>query len=153
MLDEYCISCGYKHLIYMKDPIEGFRLRTYENKNAPTDNRLSTDKILQQYREELQNNTNLLTSTSNGTLTNEIEQIPPQSTLGTPSSLQMKSTPSLSTINTTNEPISSGAQLNVYLYFIEAVNKAIPKKRIEIQVKIDENFVLSDFIFFFKDSI
>lgn len=135
ILDEYCISCDYTHLIYAKDSIdEGFRFRTYENKKVSTDKRLFPGQIVQYYREEL-NNTNVLTSTSNGTLINEIEQILPQSTLGTPGSLQMKNTPSLSTINTTNEPISSGAQLNVYLYFVEAMNKAIAKKKIENQIQ------------------
>lgn len=123
-------------MIYTKDSLdEGFRFRTYENKKVSTDKRLFPGQIIQHYREDL-NNSNLINTNTSASVLNDVEQSLPQSTMGTPGSLQMKNAPSLSTLNTTNEPLSSGAQLNVYLYFIEAMNKGIGKKKIENQVNL-----------------
>jgi hypothetical protein len=84
------------------------------------------------------NNTNLINTSNLGgssNIFNDTEQSLPQQTVGTPGGLSIKNVPSLSTLITANEPVSAGAQLNIYLYLTEAMHKSIPKKRIENQVK------------------
>ncbi|CAF2775368.1 unnamed protein product [Rotaria sp. Silwood2] len=138
ILDEYCVSCGYTYLIYGKGSIdEGFRFRTYENGKVTTDKRCFSGQIVQYYRAD-SNNTNLSNINNSGTssnLFNDTEPLLPQQTLSTPSGLSIKNTPSSTSLNPNNEPISAGAQLNIYLYLIEPMNKSIPKKKIENQVQ------------------
>jgi len=144
------VSCGYTHLIYGKEDSidEGFRFRTYENGKVITDKRLFSGQIVQYYRGD-SNNTNLINANNSGTssnLFNDPEQLLAQPTVGTPGGLSIKNAPSLSSLNTNNEPVSAGAQLNIYLYLIESMHKSIPKKRIENQVKFSKVF----FFFFSK---
>jgi hypothetical protein len=109
----------------------------YENGKVTIDKRLFSVQIVQYYRGD-NNNTNLINTNISGAslnLFNDSEQPLPPPTVGTPGGLPVKNAPSLSLLNTNNEPVSSGAQLNIYLYLIEAMHKSIPKKRIENQVK------------------
>ncbi|CAF0823490.1 unnamed protein product [Adineta steineri] len=138
ILDDYCLSCGYTYLIYGKEDSidEGFRFRTYENGKVITDKRLSSGQIVQYYRGD-STNTNLINSNSCGTslnLYNDTEPSLPQQTVGTPGGISMKNAPSLSSLTSNNEPVSAGAQLNIYLYLIDSILKSIPKKKIENQV-------------------
>ncbi|CAF0743751.1 unnamed protein product [Rotaria sordida] len=139
ILDEYCISCGYIHLIYGKGSIdEGFRFRTYENGKVITDKRVFSGQIVQYYRADNNstNLTNINNSAASSNLFNDTEQLLPQQTLSTSSGLLIKNVPSSSSsLNSNNEPISAGAQLNIYLYLIEPMHKSIPKKKIENQVQ------------------
>ncbi|CAF3396443.1 unnamed protein product [Rotaria sp. Silwood1] len=138
ILDEYCVSCGYTHLIYGKGSIdEGFRFRTYENGKVTNDKRFFSGQIVQYYRGD-NNNTSLINLNNSGTssnLFNDTEPLLPQQTLNTSSGLSVKNIPSTSSLNPNNEPISAGAQLNIYLYLIEPIHKSIPKKKIENQVQ------------------
>jgi hypothetical protein len=122
----------------------------YENSKVTTDKRLFIGQIIQYYRGE-SNNTNLINTNNSGAssnLFNDTEQSLQQPTVGTPGGLPIKTAPSLSSLNTNNEPISAGAQLNVYLYLIESMHKSIPKKKIENQVKFFQRF--SYFLFFLE---
>jgi len=119
----------------------------YENAKVNTDKRLFIGQIVQYYRGE-SNNTNLINTNNSGALSNlfnDAEQSLQQPTVGTPGGLSIKTAPSLSSLNTNNEPISAGAQLNVYLYLIESMHKSIPKKKIENQVKYFEDFFLEKY--------
>ncbi len=72
--------------------------------------------------------------------------------MGTPGGLSVKNVPSLSSLNSNNEPVSAGAQLNIYLYLIDSVHKSIPKKRIENQVKFSSCFFCK-MMFLFEGTI
>lgn len=89
------------------------------------------------------NNTNLINTNNIGgssSLFNDTEQSLPQQTVGTPGGISLKNVPSIPSLVTNYEPISTGAQLNIYLYLTEAMHKAIPKKKIEYSVKIFKIF-------------
>lgn len=72
---------------------------------------------------------------------NDLEQSSPQQSLSISSGLAIKNVPSSSSLNSNSEPISSGAQLNVYQYLNEAMHKSIPKKKIENQVRFSIFFL------------
>lgn len=126
----------------------------YENDKVSSDKRLSIGQITQHYRGEI-TSTNLMNSSSSGAssnLFNDIEQSLPQPTVGTPGGLSVKAAPSFSSLSTNSEAVSVGAQLNIYLYLIDAAHKSIPKKKIESQVsdhcnQLNTTNNLSDFFF------
>lgn len=139
VLDEYCDACGYTHLIYRKDDTtdESFRFRTYENGKAIADKRLFSTQIIQSYRSD-SSNAVLITSNNGNMLSssyNDAEQSMQQPTVGTPGTIAMKNAPSLSSLNSNNEVISAGAQLNIYIYLTEPIYKSVPRKKIENQVQ------------------
>ncbi|UJR36098.1 hypothetical protein I4U23_028833 [Adineta vaga] len=149
ILDDYCLSCGYTRLIYSKEDSsdESFRFRTYENGKVSTDKRLSSGQIVQCYRDD-NNNLNVLSTSNSGASSNtfnDMEQSLPQQTVGTPGGLLLKNVPSISSLTVNNEPISAGAQLNIYLYLTEAIHKSIPKKKIENQVQYKLSSIASLF--------
>lgn len=93
-------------------------------------------QIIQSYRSD-SSNAVLINSNSGNMLSssyNDAEQSMQQPTVGTPGTIAMKNAPSLSSLNSNNEVISAGAQLNIYVYFTEAIYKSVPRKKIEIQV-------------------
>jgi hypothetical protein len=141
------MSCGYTHLIYGREEStdEGFRFRIYENGKVSTDKRLFCSQIVQYYRGD-NNNTNLINTNNSGASTNlfnDPEQLLPQPIVGTPGGLSVKNAPSLSSLNPSNEPVSAGAQLNIYVYLIESMHKSISKKKVECQVKFSQIFFYS----------
>lgn len=103
-----------------------------------TDKRLSSGQIVQYYRGE-NNNISLANTNSSGAsmiLYNDMEQSLPAQAVGTPGGLSAKNAPSLSALTMNNEPVSTGAQLSIYLLLTEAMHKSIPKKKIENQVRV-----------------
>ena len=140
------MSCGYTRLIHArKDSYEeSLRLRIYENGKVLSDKRISNNLIHQHYRMDA-NNTNLINTNNSGLSSNIFNDSEPslsQPTVGTPGGLSLKNAPSLSSLIFNNEPVSAGAQLNIYLYLIEPIHKAIAKKKIENQVKFFKFFSL-----------
>ncbi|CAF4393029.1 unnamed protein product [Rotaria socialis] len=139
ILDQYCVSCGYTYLIYGRDDSidEGFRFRMYENGKVFNDKRFSSGQIVQYYRTD-SNNTNLNNINNSGVssnLFNDTEQSLQPQILSTSSGTSIKNVSSSSSLNANSEPVSAGAQLNFYLYFIEAMHKSISKKKIENQLQ------------------
>ena len=138
MLDDYCVACEYTRLIYRPPDScdEAFRLRTYENGKVNTVKRFLGSQIVQLLRNDNVNTT--LTNSSSGSiltsLHNELEPLLPQQVTNTPGGSSIKNAPSLPSLFTSNEPISVGAQLNTYLFFIDPMFKSISKKKIENQV-------------------
>lgn len=140
VLDEYCISCGYTYLIYGREESidEGFRFRMYENGKVGTDKRFSSGQIVQYYRSD-SNNPSLINSNTSGALSslyNDTEQSSQTQTLSTSAGIPIKNVPSASSLSLNTEPISAGAQLNIYLYLMDPNHKSIPKKKIENQVSL-----------------
>lgn len=139
MLDEYCTKCQYARVIYRREDSidDAFRFRVYEKSQGLTDKRYNGSQIVQIYRNEIIPNTLANTGTLN-TISNQhsdSEQSLSGQMITTPGGSSIKNAPSLSSLASVVDPVSTGAQLNIYIFFTDTNVKTNLKKKIENQVR------------------